>query len=113
MPLRPAEEMARCVSIGEHDIAHLVAALEHPDRALKEALGEVGVNDIRRIVAEHFSHILSEDFRLALRVGRRSSSELENPFFRFLERSPRFPLLAIMRVAKRYSPIACRRPNRV
>jgi hypothetical protein len=47
--------------IGEHDIAHLVVALNHPDGVLEKGIAEGGINDIWRIVAQHFSHVIGED----------------------------------------------------
>ena len=61
------------LGVGQHNVAHFIVPLEHPDRPLKERLPECCIDNIRRIVAEHFGQSTIN--------GNRSAGILNNALY--------------------------------
>src|SRR5258708_16055815 len=70
LPECSIEEMANGLvpnfGIGHHDVLKSVFALEQADGTLKERLRKGRIDNVRRGVPEHLSHILVEDFAVHL-----------------------------------------------
>ena len=70
LPQRAVEEVACSLvprlGIGQHNITHFVVALKHADGTLKKGLGEGGINNVRRVVAQHVSKVIAKDFLIHL-----------------------------------------------
>ena len=54
--------------VSEHDIFHLVVALEHADCTLKERIAECRANNIRWMVVLHLGHILIRDVYVSIHL---------------------------------------------